>query len=573
MFCLTLAKCFIESDIMNRFTFYLILILAMAGEFFAASAKPSMVSFYRHRLNDKSLPFEQRLKYADSLIMSGPTDRLPILVAMTSACFQQGKIKKAADYANQLFQSDIDSLPLHQRLNILYIGAGCFMKTGDYAKATEICKKILDLKKPDSLLYRDIDAYAVLSDFNRLRLNRDFKYQNKAEEVFEYAQTRNLPKPLVDKMRYSVLMMRLHRLTDQDSLEKALSVASEIEKLPAGTVNGDSFEVNLAFIYLKMGEFKIAEECYKSFLAKKKTTYSSGIALLNLTHILNEEKRFDESLEAFQQYNDVLQYLDNDLYYTYAIGNHAIALAGIGNYKEAYEELMRSKLRTDTIYFDTYTSKSILNYEMATANDKIKEADSKINQLQLWLWIVGVAAGSLLALWIIGMLNLRSRNRDFSALVATNREMKETDEKERSEMARNNSSQALQIEQLQQILSNIKNIVEGNGAATQRVRDVANEIRSLDMSDSSWEMFNLHFEKMNPAFFSQLRKRNPELTPNDLRLAAYIQMNMTTKEIADLTCRSTRSVDSARYRLAKKLTIPEGETLASYLASVSQEAE
>ena len=52
--------------------------------------------------------------------------------------------------------------------------------------------------------------------------------------------------------------------------------------------------------------------------------------------------------------------------------------------------------------------------------------------------------------------------------------------------------------------------------------------------DSEWNQFKVHFEKVNPDFFENLQKEFPELSKSDLKVLAYIKINLSTKEIAQM---------------------------------------
>lgn len=82
------------------------------------------------------------------------------------------------------------------------------------------------------------------------------------------------------------------------------------------------------------------------------------------------------------------------------------------------------------------------------------------------------------------------------------------------------------------------------------------------------EEFKLFFERVHPNFYNTLSERFPELTPRDMRLCAFLYLGMTTKEIAVLTYREIRSVDSARNRLRKKLGLEINDDLTAYMRSI-----
>lgn len=66
-----------------------------------------------------------------------------------------------------------------------------------------------------------------------------------------------------------------------------------------------------------------------------------------------------------------------------------------------------------------------------------------------------------------------------------------------------------------------------------------------------------YFEEMNLKFYNDLLKKHPSLTSRDLRLCGLIRLGLSTKEIADITCKEVRSVESARNRLRKKCNLSQ----------------
>jgi len=93
-------------------------------------------------------------------------------------------------------------------------------------------------------------------------------------------------------------------------------------------------------------------------------------------------------------------------------------------------------------------------------------------------------------------------------------------------------------------------------------------IRLLDdhLSDEQdWEIFETNFTQVHEIFLKKLKTDFPDLTPGDLRLAAYLKMNLSSKEIAPLLKISIRGIENKRYRLRKKLELDNDENLTSFL--------
>jgi len=65
----------------------------------------------------------------------------------------------------------------------------------------------------------------------------------------------------------------------------------------------------------------------------------------------------------------------------------------------------------------------------------------------------------------------------------------------------------------------------------------------------------------------KLTEHFPDLKLNDRKLCAYLRMGLSSKEMASLLNTSTRSIETARYRLRKKLQMDSGENLKEFIQS------
>lgn len=78
-------------------------------------------------------------------------------------------------------------------------------------------------------------------------------------------------------------------------------------------------------------------------------------------------------------------------------------------------------------------------------------------------------------------------------------------------------------------------------------------------------VFETNFTEVHEAFIKKLKATYTDLTPGDLRLAAYLKMNLSSKEIAPLLRISVRGVENKRYRLRKKLNLENDDNLTEFL--------
>jgi tetratricopeptide (TPR) repeat protein len=91
------------------------------------------------------------------------------------------------------------------------------------------------------------------------------------------------------------------------------------------------------------------------------------------------------------------------------------------------------------------------------------------------------------------------------------------------------------------------------------------KLENKDRTAMGWESFRLHFEQVHPDFFGKLLKQNPNLTQNDLRLCAYIKLNLSTKDIANILNVSDRAIQTSRYRIKKKLNLDQKTNLVQFI--------
>lgn len=96
------------------------------------------------------------------------------------------------------------------------------------------------------------------------------------------------------------------------------------------------------------------------------------------------------------------------------------------------------------------------------------------------------------------------------------------------------------------------------------IKDLQTDLKLTE----NWEVFREHFENLNPNFFKYLSTNFEGLTPNDLRMAAYVKLNLSTKEIAHLMGQRFESTNNARSRLRKKLNLGPDDDLVIYLNQV-----
>jgi ligand-binding sensor domain-containing protein/DNA-binding CsgD family transcriptional regulator len=91
--------------------------------------------------------------------------------------------------------------------------------------------------------------------------------------------------------------------------------------------------------------------------------------------------------------------------------------------------------------------------------------------------------------------------------------------------------------------------------------------KNLNNTDD-WKMFQEAFNNADKKFLDKVKEKHSDLTPNDLRLCAYLRLNLSSKEIAPLLNISPRSVEVKRYRLRKKMNLEHNANLTNYILEI-----
>jgi len=119
------------------------------------------------------------------------------------------------------------------------------------------------------------------------------------------------------------------------------------------------------------------------------------------------------------------------------------------------------------------------------------------------------------------------------------------------------------LEALEKDLKDLSPYVQTAGRAP--LKEAKNKLKQAPRGTRNWETFREQFERIHPNFFQHLTQHHPKLSPVDLRQCAYIRLGMDKHEMANLLNLTTRGVESARYRIRKKMELEKGQSLDQYL--------
>lgn len=121
-------------------------------------------------------------------------------------------------------------------------------------------------------------------------------------------------------------------------------------------------------------------------------------------------------------------------------------------------------------------------------------------------------------------------------------------------------------DELQTLQKSGKDMVEAS-----EIKKILRLLAGENKINEEWEQFSIHFDKVHAGFLTIIKDRYPSINQQELKLCAYLIMNLSSKEIAQLMAISVRGVEISRYRLRKKLQIPTEINLFEFLFDIQRE--
>ena len=132
------------------------------------------------------------------------------------------------------------------------------------------------------------------------------------------------------------------------------------------------------------------------------------------------------------------------------------------------------------------------------------------------------------------------------------------------------SAQALNLNRKNEILNYLQKeldkVIRSVNPDAQFKLKILNKKIDQDLNlEEDWKKFEQYFDEVQGDYISRLKEKYPQLSPKDLKLCAYLRMNLSSKEIASLLNITPRGVEIHRYRLRKKLGLTRETNLVEFL--------
>ncbi|WP_459210544.1 hypothetical protein [Aquimarina rhabdastrellae] len=121
---------------------------------------------------------------------------------------------------------------------------------------------------------------------------------------------------------------------------------------------------------------------------------------------------------------------------------------------------------------------------------------------------------------------------------------------------------------LKSLLDDLKDISKESSSKNRiKVLNLHKKIQ-INIKNDTGEEFEYYFDKVHPNFYKSINEKGFILSKNEMRLAALIKLNFNTKEIADITKKSTNTIYIAKSRLKNKLNLNKEDSLYNYIQHI-----
>jgi len=538
---------------------------------------------------------------------SSPQIKIDILVELTDL-LSSSDPDKALDYANQTFELADKNNLLKSKLRAYLQLGDIYWNKSNYRVSLEMGQNAKDLASDLNMDKEYAKSLALLSlNFSNLgdfKKSADFNFQ--ALRIFEELDDMDGISKVYNRIGSDYFL--------QENFNKALEYYSQ--SLNIARENKDLEGIsrglnNMAIVYAEMGEYRYVKSNLKESIEINKILDRpiwEGINYSNLGTVYRMEESFDTSYYYLHKAETILTALnslsnlanayhglslyyfdlgnmDSSLHYakqTYIIGQEnnlkVLVFNAVKQQRQIYQaqndfedalkfSLIELQLK-DSLDINNTLAK-ISQLELLYEFDKHEQEIKLIQQRREYVLIIAGTAIVFMLLTLVIIIVTRNRIKAKNEQIERRRLNLELEMRNR-ELAANVMSLIRKNEILSGMgdkLMKIQNeaVKEETKSAIEKI---ANELQHTTDKEI-WNEFDTRFKQVHGDFYNTLLEQFPDLSPNEQKLCAFLRLNMTTKEVSELTGQRTHTIEIARTRLRKKLGLANTKTnLVTFLSQI-----
>ncbi len=467
-----------------------------------------------------------------------------------------------------------DSLLLLQYINL---NANVYSNLDDQKKSIEEGLKALDLAIAMKDLSREAAALKALGSSYHYASNhvRALEYKKQALAAYEALKDMPMVGVMLNNIGNGVSVMGDEKAA-VPYFKRSLTISEKYKNNNMVAIT--SFCLGRS--YVRLGEsqlgvpyFEKSLEISKYITKAPKTEMWALNGLAHAYNKMNKPKKAIPLLDRTIKISDSInRKADKAVAYDYRsksyelVGKLDNALADARMFKivsDSIAELERlNEIEHLTVVYETEKKEA----EIALQEEEIKALNEKAraDSLQKGLYAGGMA--SALALFGLSVFGYRQRIKKNGIAREKQEEIyKKEIEHKQKELA----SQTLHLVQkntfIQELKENLIHLKNSPEKFKAEFRRIAMLLKKENASDKDWEVFKTYFADVHNDFDQKLKTLYKDISEKEIRLAAFLRMNLTTKEIAATMNVLPDSILKSKYRLKKKLGLDREIDLTHFL--------
>jgi tetratricopeptide (TPR) repeat protein/DNA-binding CsgD family transcriptional regulator len=492
-------------------------------------------------------------------------------IELAWAYLNLGHTDSMAYYHDIMLKIPKNELDYSQKAAVLNIEAIMAISDKRYLESIEKFLMAYDLlqgkdSKQERNVLENIGAiYATLQSYKRA-----MSYYRRALPIYEIEQDTASLTGIYSNMGIALMGM--------DSLEAAAEHHQKaLSLVPPGSFSEARSLANYGNVLRRQGKLLEAKSVIDSSLQLvQEMNIPFGIVLnkINLAQVMLDMKKPEEAVRLLKFVENQENFYTDQLqmeYYkisgqTYAqLGNMGKAYAFQQQYLEMKEKLQSQGAERLVMEWEERNWRAKKDAELAEKDLQLENARLKqriIVFLSLILLMLSAAIG------VIYILS-RQRHRLNQQLLEEEKEniRMQLELKEREITSQSIHLQSISgfAEDISNKLTSLKGKLEENSADELQkiIKDFENGI-----PEELWDDFRLRFEQVNEDFHQKLLQLAPDLSPVEIKIASFLRLNLSSKEISRLTNRSSGTISNTRSSLRRKLKLDEEDNLVAFLLTL-----
>ena len=428
----------------------------------------------------------------------------------------------------------------------------------------EQIKDLTDESEKQEFLIDYYNQLGVTFYHEQLDMKKSFAYFKKALDLSKHLKIEKNISRTLSNYGLAYLQKEDYKIA-LDYFRKAISsYRNEFKK--EGTME---FYSNMGVAYIYAEKYDSAAYYFNKSLSLTKETpgLDDDAERLMYLGVFNQEiGKNDLALEFLLEANKLIHNLVSFNSKILVCQGLADAYAAKNQFKEAHDFRLKEKNYRDSLR-EISLQENALSYQY---KDELRQEKERSEEIVFYVLILG--ASLLLALIILWLLISRNKVARKNAEISLRNEQLEK-EKVQLELENNERDVATKsmflLEKDNLITSISAKLKEAlpklNGEAELAVNRILSEL-NYSVNNKRWDEFEIRFNKVHPNFIHNLESKYPKLSNNERKLCAFLLLNMSSKEISQITGQTVHSINIARSRLRNKLNlVNSGEELSHFL--------